>query len=166
MLPPIKPSYWVVPGAFLAGEYPRDLDDESSREKIDALLQAGITVFIDLTQAQDGLLPYAHLIGDATHRSFPIQDMSTPHSPEFTAQILDTIDQSLAQGERVYVHCWGGIGRTGTIVGCWLARHNGGGEAGMALLQERWQSCSKSATRRSPETRAQEAYVLAWTAGE
>ena len=24
---------------------------------------------------------------------------------------------------RVYVHCWGGVGRTGTVVGCWLVRH-------------------------------------------
>ncbi len=23
----------------------------------------------------------------------------------------------------VYVHCWGGVGRTGTVVGCWLLRH-------------------------------------------
>lgn len=30
---------------------------------------------------------------------------------------------ALAAGQTVYVHCYGGIGRTGTVVGCWLVRH-------------------------------------------
>ena len=37
--------------------------------------------------------------------------------------ILDAIDTSLTGGRLVYVHCWGGVGRTGTVVGCWLLRH-------------------------------------------
>ena len=38
-------------------------------------------------------------------------------------RILDDVDAALADGGAVYVHCWGGIGRTGTVVGCWLVRH-------------------------------------------
>ena len=39
------------------------------------------------------------------------------------SRILDDVDAALADGRTVYVHCWGGIGRTGTVVGCWLMRH-------------------------------------------
>ena len=36
-------------------------------------------------------------------------------------QILDDIDATRAHCGAVYVHCWGGVGRTGTLViGCWL----------------------------------------------
>lgn len=35
---PIENSYWVVPGKFLAGEYPRDYDEESSQATINALV--------------------------------------------------------------------------------------------------------------------------------
>ena len=34
--------------------------------------------------------------------------------------------------EPVYVHCWGGIGRTGTVVGCWLVRHGMTGDEALA----------------------------------
>ena len=37
--------------------------------------------------------------------------------------ILDSIDKALNRGGIVYVHCWGGRGRTGTVVCCWLIRH-------------------------------------------
>lgn len=33
-------------------------------------------------------------------------------------RILDAIDARLEAGKSVYVHCWGGIGRTDTVAGC------------------------------------------------
>ncbi|WP_374108489.1 hypothetical protein [Nostoc sp. XA010] len=33
---------------------------------------------------------------------------------------LPPIDRALNGQEKVYVHCWGGIGRTGIVVGCYL----------------------------------------------
>jgi protein-tyrosine phosphatase len=38
-------------------------------------------------------------------------------------EILGLIDSELAAGGMVYLHCYGGLGRTGTVVGCWLVRH-------------------------------------------
>ncbi|MBM9538479.1 hypothetical protein [Desulfobulbus alkaliphilus] len=48
---PIEHCYWVVPGRFLAGEYPRTRNEAASVEKINALIQAGVTTFIDLTRS-------------------------------------------------------------------------------------------------------------------
>jgi protein-tyrosine phosphatase len=159
---PIENSYWVVPGRFLAGEYPRGEDEASSRVKINALIRSGITVFIDLTDGNDNLLPYSHLLETAIHLRFPIRDASIPDSPDVTAAILDTIDHHIGQGGMVYLHCLGGIGRTGVIVGCWLARHGFQGKAALARLNELWKHCPKSAYRQSPETRKQEQYIVVW----
>jgi hypothetical protein len=164
---PIKHSYWVLPGKFLAGEYPRELRVQASKEKIDALIQAGVTAFIDLTEDRDGLEPYAplfeaHPSKGVTHKRFPIRDLSVPASSQQTIAILDAIDENIRQGKLVYVHCWGGIGRTGTIVGCWLARHEQPGQAALDRLHELWEQCPKSAYRRSPETWEQEQYILGW----
>ena len=85
-----------------------------------------------------------------------------PDSSEEMTAILDAIDGHLADGRTVYVHCWGGVGRTGTVIGCWLARHGRQGEPALARLRELWRECPKSATRKSPETEEQERYVLEW----
>jgi protein-tyrosine phosphatase len=165
MLPtPIPQSYWVVPGQLLAGEYPRDKDENTSQQKIHQLLASGVAAVIDLTAADDGLLPYAQWLGTATHHSFPIPDVSVPASASTTIAILDTIDHYLAQRQIVYVHCWGGVGRTGVIIGCWLARHGFEGEAALERLRYLWQQCPKSQHRRSPETSEQERYICQWPA--
>ena len=53
---PIENCYWVLPHKLLAGEYPGILRDEPSETmKVDSLIQAGITRFIDLTAESDGL---------------------------------------------------------------------------------------------------------------
>jgi protein-tyrosine phosphatase len=49
--------------------------------------------------------------------------MEVPTEAEMI-HILDTIDQALAEDRPVYVYCWGGHGRTGTVVGCYLRRHD------------------------------------------
>ena len=162
---PLKNCYWVLPGRFLAGEYPRDKENRFPQPKIEALLQAGVTAFIDLTEAEEGLHPYADLLGPVSHQRFPIRDVSTPNSIEFTSSILDAIDQHIDQGRLVYLHCWGGIGRTGVIVGCWLSRHGYSGEMALRRLTELWQQCPKSATKQSPETEAQAHYIRSWPAG-
>jgi len=159
---PIKQCYRVVPGKLLAGEYPRDKEEATSQAKINALLDGGISVFVDLTEEHEGLRSYTSLIGKAIHRRFAIRDVAVPDSPETTIQILDTIDRYIQQGEMVYVHCWGGVGRTGVIVGCWLARHGHGGEAALIRLRKLWTQCPKSATHESPETRDQERYIQSW----
>lgn len=158
---PIENCYWVLPGRLLAGEYPRDKDESSSERKLAALTNAGVNVFVDLTAAGE-LAPYADRVPSAKHRRFPIRDVSVPSSVEQTTAILDAVDQHIEAGDLVYVHCWGGVGRTGVIVGCWLARRCGSGQQALDRLAELWRRCPKSARRPTPETAEQMEYVRNW----
>lgn len=163
----MKNCYWVVKNQLLVGEYPGSSDEESSIEKIDSLIQSEVSAFIDLTQEADGLKPYSHILElyeskGVSYQRFPIRDVSVPDSRETTATILDAIDSHLQSGKIVYVHCWGGVGRTGVVVGCWLTRQGFRGKAGLARLGELWQKCPKSAFWESPETPEQEQYVIEW----
>ena len=165
---PIKMCYWVIPGKLLAGEYPRTPHEESSKEKLAALVDAGVSAFIDLTEpyepASHGepMKPYDYLLDGPSHQRFGIRDQSIPASSELTKAALDAIDAHLTAGETVYVHCWGGVGRTGTIIGCWLARHYEPGQAALDRLQELWGGNPKSLTRRSPENAEQARYIIEW----
>jgi ADP-ribosylglycohydrolase len=77
-------------------------------------------------------------------------------------RILDAIDASLEAHQPVYVHCWGGIGRTGTVVGCFLVRHGlaDGDTAIERIRRLRQQDSHKH--RPSPETPEQERFVQGW----
>ena len=164
---PILNSYWVIENKFLAGEYPRTPDEKSSKAKIQALIDAGVTSFIDLTEERDNLFPYSYLLAPfksvgVSYQRFPIRDVSVPESKELTSSILYAIDNMIRDEKIVYVHCWGGVGRTGLIVGCWLVRNGMDGKAALLKLRELWNECPKSSIRKSPDTEEQEKYILNW----
>ncbi len=170
---PIPDSYWVKPGQLLAGEYPRAKDEAESRLKLRRFLEAGITMFIDLTEpGESGLEPYTALLQTEAaalgrpveHRRFAIPDFSVP-SPAAMAQILDAIDTALEAGHIVYLHCWGGIGRTGTVVGCYLVRHGWSGEAALAHIA-RLRRGTPDGARLSPETEFQRQMIRSWHAAQ
>ena len=77
--------------------------------------------------------------------------------------ILDDIDETRTASETVYVHCWGGVGRTGTVIGCWLVRH--GLDEGDPIDRIAFLRQALPNARRSPETDAQISLVRAWRAG-
>lgn len=166
---PFPKSYWVIPARFLAGEYPGAPDANLAKLKLRRLLDLGITFIIDLTADADPLLPYESLLKNEAaerglaygYRRLSIPDFDVP-SPEHMRLILDTIDGALKDGRMVYLHCWGGSGRTGTVVGCWLVRHGKPGDEALAEITRLRQVIPAYDRRDSPETSEQDAMVRDW----
>jgi hypothetical protein len=143
----------------MAGEYPGDKDDSKAKEKLRRTVEAGVTSFLDLTEAGEyGLKPYASFLPAASpsgkeieYRRLPIRDTTVPEKWEMK-QILDEIRNSLAQGHIVYMHCWGGVGRTGTVIGCWLRRSGLTGEQALNQVAQCWRAMSEEKLLRHPES--------------
>lgn len=165
-------SYWVLPDSLMAGEYPGDRDPGSTRHKLADYLRHGINAFLDLTEAgelrpyEDDLYEVASDAGiDCVYRRLPIRDVDVPDQPGQMHTILNQIGYWQRQGRKVYVHCWGGVGRTGTVVGCHLVERGLSGQAALEQLRLLWTRMSEDKRRRkphTPETQAQRDYVLGW----
>lgn len=153
-------GFWVEPGRLLAGEYPGHRDTQRCRHKINLLVDAGIRTFIDLTTQADKLEPYAAVLKDvAVTRNldlnrieFPIPDLGVVDDSEY-GKVAAEIDQALEHGG-VYVHCWGGVGRSGTVIGCHLTKQGFLYDEVIAQLTALRQGTRK-ASRKIPETLAQ-----------
>jgi len=56
----------------------------------------------------------------------------------------------------VYIHCWGGVGRTGLVVGCLIGEmYKLSYEQTMSKLEQLFSACPKSQYRVTPETQEQ-----------
>jgi hypothetical protein len=169
----------VAPDTFLAGFYPGDRNRRDMEQKLSALLECGIRCIVNLMEEDetdhDGnpFVSYETLVqGIADQFGFkvaceriPIRDLGIP-SRETMVKILDGIDGAIAADRPVYVHCWGGRGRTGTVVGCWLVRHGiANGTTALNHIQElrRFETSDHSP---SPETTQQRQMVLTWKRGD
>jgi protein tyrosine/serine phosphatase len=167
-LPASLRCYWVQSGRFLAGEYPSSRYFENKTHQIlDSLLTLGIDTFIDLTQPGE-LPPYEKTLYETAgwleksplYQRFSIPDFNTPSLDEMRT-ILAFIDQRLADGHNLYIHCYAGIGRTGTTVGCFLAERCGSGETALKQLAELRRQIPGT-LQRSPESDAQWNLVKHW----
>jgi hypothetical protein len=167
----IEESYWVIPGRFRAGAFPGALNDGETRQKLSWLITQGTNLFVDLTgEGESSLKPYVHLLDNegintckVAHKRFPLKDFSTP-AYKILVEILDTLDLALSLGRNVYLHCVGGKGRTGTVVGCYLVRHGLDGKQALERIQA-LRTAVPGWNDPSPETEGQRRMVMEWKLG-
>ena len=175
---PFYPAYWAIPGKLMAGCYPAVADENRTRKRLEGLIGHGVGHIVDLMEAQEmewrGKAHWAYAdrfkslgktLGKDVHvEQVEIQDGWIP-SKKRMKKTLDHIDQAIGNGGAVYVHCWAGRGRTGTVVGCYLARHGYARGRELLTLIHRLRKHAKDSWP-SPENPTQCDFVLSWDHGE
>jgi ADP-ribosylglycohydrolase len=170
--PPLANSYWVEPGRLLAGEYPGSASRADALDRLQRLLAAGVTYFLDLTEPRE-LAAYEQLLPTGPRKGGrgvlyvrkPIEDHSIPAAPELMSEILEYLDRALAGGHCVYLHCHAGVGRTGMVLGCYFVRRGMTAVAALEHLNQLWRANERSKRWPStPETSEQVEFVRNWGA--
>lgn len=158
-------AWWVEPDRLLAGEYPGDTSPEKAAAKIRLLLDAGIGSIVDLTTKHDGLVPYRDTLQAEAERagrrmhyvSYPIPDVGVINDSGYDA-ILEYIRDEMNDGRKVYLHCWGGVGRTCTVIACRLCEQGVDYKSAMARIAK-LRAGTRKADRAALESEAQRAFV-------
>ena len=177
--PPAPRTYWVLPGFFLAGAYPGAPEPAAHAARLRAIFDAGCRTVVSLMEedetnnAGEPFAPYAEAFAALAEESgervelvrFAIPDVGVTTQERMTAT-LAALDAALDAGRGVYLHCFGGMGRTGTAVCCWLLRHgHASGADVFEKLSALRQADQERRDRPAPETQEQRNFVRAFAAG-
>ena len=139
----------------------------TDNKRVKKLLGAGITNYLDLTEV-DELLPYetllnreAELLGmTINYKRVPIKDQNITTSGEMTKCML-FINESIKSGNKVYIHCLRGLGRTGMVVGCFLVEERLTGKQALKKITSLRKNVLNSVLP-SPQNKKQSGVVENW----
>ena len=167
--------YPVIPEMLYAGEIPSSVMDELLHMKLNELARLGVTKIINLTEEGEKNFKgiplrdydeYLREIETQNGKSMEMIRLSIPDldipSVEHMKDIQSTIRNFLFNGETVYVHCWGGIGRTGTVIGCFLIENGILTTNNVLTYIEFLKRNTEIHDRNSPETDDQCNFIYSW----
>jgi hypothetical protein len=172
---PFPQSYWVHDGLLCAGCYPGDLDPATRDAKLGGLLDCGIRRVISLMEPGETdycgrpFEPYVPRLNElAAERglaveclNMPVRDASVPN-PAVLREVLAVIGMALERREPLYLHCWGGHGRTGTVVACHLIREGYDPWQAIAAVERLRADLPKN---HYPFAENQVRFILSWPVG-
>lgn len=137
---------WVAPGV-LGCAYPR------TNRALAALSGSGVRLLVNLHERPHD--PARLKRHDLRETHLPVKDFAAP-SPEQMERGIGAILRTLEAGEAAAVHCGGGLGRTGTLLACYLLA------SGEGLGTEEAVRRIRALRPGSVETPAQLAAVRTW----
>jgi len=121
---PAEGTHWVIPGRLAAGKSAGDLPSSSLK----ALVDAGVDTFVNLQKSyrEYGCSDYRETLKILARKPsfpphpisflhFPIPDLDVVEDQDMLA-LIDQLTDLLKKGRSLYVHCYGGHGRTGTVL--------------------------------------------------
>lgn len=107
-------SFFIEKKALFGG-YP-------NHNQIVELVEEGVVWFIDLTHCDErNIKVYSHLVNNWVN--FPIKDRHVPENNKnflIFLLIIQMVLESLKSGEKIYLHCRGGHGRSSLVISCFL----------------------------------------------
>lgn len=141
-------------GLLVFGKYPTDAE-------VNLLKESGYSIFVDLCPSEEiTWTPYDR--DNITYIDHPIYDRGAPRKDALP--LILSLGAKIRQGERVYIHCRGGHGRSATLAAAILIHLTScTGEEALSRVKEAHAARKEMKPRfrriGAPQTRIQKEYV-------
>jgi hypothetical protein len=118
---PTKESNWMIPGMVCTGYYPDWWYGEGSGQDVAHILTAGVDTFVcfheDPPEYTTKIQQWLQKHGTSrvvTVIHFPIDDFATTNDKDMV-MMVEMLAALVQRGHNLYMHCFSGRGRTGTV---------------------------------------------------
>jgi atypical dual specificity phosphatase len=140
---------WIVEGRICAMALPTEDD-------IGLLGAGGFTLVVSAASEEyaDPVREWCQAHG-LRHLRYHVRDMATPEARDVRDFVAE-VTHELAHDGRVAVHCLGGVGRTGTLIACYLVSEGRTADEALAEVRRRRSG--------SVQTRGQELCIARYAA--
>ena len=182
-------AQWLVPGRIMLGRYPascptRPIPAAAQRERVTSIAAAGVNTFVCLQaelppqdtawdDSSQGVVPKGTFVqygadalaNGARTLHFGILDRQPAESLEALDRLVVELRRRVLDGDVLYIHCWGGRGRTGLVAACLLGALYPSIDEAEALERVQAYFSLREPGGLSPETPAQVRQVQDWFYG-
>jgi len=145
---PFPQSFWVKDALLCAGHYPAGIDKAETFTKLNGLLNCGIKRVINLMEDDEldysgrpfreyektlSILATAKNLPPPECLRLPLRDAKAPSIAQMES-VLWLVRDGIENSIPTYIHCWGGHGRTGTTICCYLMSEGKTADEALAQL--------------------------------
>lgn len=106
---------WLVEGRVAGSGVPRAIED------IEWLKLQGVDTIVSFSKISPKLINKIQSLG-MHHFEIPIEDYGTPEYVQIN-RFLDLVEKEAEEGRTILMHCYSGIGRTGTMFALYLVNN-------------------------------------------
>lgn len=147
-----------------AGEYPVwEWEEVARKRQLKRFTDFGINYFLDLTDYGEMPSYREFLANNIDYHRYFIPNGGIPHNVATLVEEFNRIDEFLhyrKEDGKVYIHCQGGVGRTGTIVVCYYIYFKEmNADDALAEMRKGFAYHGRSAWMSAPENEAQVSFI-------